>query len=166
MLEYFNIFMNWVDESGPLVRVPFVVGLLLLYLLIFRFIRNITRSLSAKITREKRYALRIQRQIIVSHEDISKIAVSLVRATGLIIAIVIGFSLLNMAMGLFEQSRTLAGNLLELTLEAIGFVIQGFIDYIPSLLVIIVVLLIVRFILHAMKLVFKGIGNGSIHIPG
>ncbi|MDH4018048.1 MAG: mechanosensitive ion channel family protein [Xanthomonadales bacterium] len=166
MLEYFNIFMNWVDESGPLVRVPFVVGLLLLYLLIFRFIRNITRSLSAKITREKRYALRIQKQIIVSHEDISKIAVSLVRATGLTIAIVIGFSLLNMAMGLFEQSRTLAGNLLELTLEAIGFVIQGFIDYIPSLLVIIVVLLIVRFILHAMKLVFKGIGNGSIHIPG
>lgn len=166
MLEYFNMFMNWVDESGPLVRVPFVVGLLLLYLIIFRFIRKATRSLSAKITREKRYALRIQRQIIVSHEDISKIAVSLVRATGLIIAIVIGFSLLNMAMGLFEQSRTLAGNLLELTLEAIGFVIQGFIDYIPSLLVIIVVLLIVRFILHAMKLVFKGIGNGSIHIPG
>ena len=166
MLEYFNIFMNWVDESGPLVRVPFVVGLLLLYLLIFRFIRNITRSLSAKITREKRYALRIQKQIIVSHEDISKIAVSLVRATGLTIAIVIGFSLLNMAMGLFEQSRTLAGSLLEVTLEAIGFVMQGVIDYIPSLLVIIVVLLVVRFILHAMKIVFKGIGNGTIKIPG
>ena len=166
MIEYFNMFMHWVDESSPLIRIPFVVGMLLLYLLIFRFIRKMTTSLSAKITREKRFALRIQRQVIVSHDDISKIMVSLVRATGLIVAIVIGFSFFNMAMGLFEQSRTLAGNLLEVTLEAIGFVMQGVIDYIPSLLVIIVVLLIVRFILHAMKIVFKGIGNGTIKVPG
>ena len=166
MIDYFNMFMNWVDESGPLVRVLFVVGLLLLYMLIYQFIRKVTTSLSAKITREKRFALRIQRQVIVSHEDISKTMVALVRATGLIVAMVIGFSLLNMAMGLFEQSRTLAGNLLEVTLEAIGFVMQGVIDYIPSLLVIIVVLLIVRFILHAMKIVFRGIGNGTIKVPG
>ena len=166
MIEYFNMFMHWVDESSPLIRIPFVVGMLLLYLLIFRFIRKMTTSLSAKITREKRFALRIQRQVIVSADEISKIMVSLVRATGLIVAIVIGFSFFNMAMGLFEQSRTLAGNLLEVTLEAIGFVMQGVIDYIPSLLVIIVVLLIVRFILHAMKIVFKGIGNGTINVPG
>jgi small-conductance mechanosensitive channel len=69
-------------------------------------------------------------------------------------------------MGLFEKTRNLATNLLELTLNSIGFVIQQIIDYIPSLLVIIVVLLVVRFLLHVLRVVFRGIGNGRINIPG
>jgi len=96
----------------------------------------------------------------------STIIVWLIRATGLIIALTIGFSMLNMAMGLFEGSRTLAGKLLELTFESIGFVVQQVIDYIPSLLVVIVVLMAVRFILHVLKLIFKGIARGRISIPG
>jgi len=166
MTEYLTIFMNWVDESGPLVRVPFVVGLLTLYYLIFRFIRNVTRRLSAKVTNEKRFCLRIQSQVIVSANDVSKIIVSLIKAAGLLIAILIGFSFLNMALGLFEWGRSLAGDLLQLSLISIGFVIQQIIDYIPSLLVIVVVLLVVRFILHVLKLVFNGIAKGRINIPG
>ena len=166
MADYITQFMQWLDQSGPLVRAPFVAGLLLLYLLIFRFIRRITNRLAIKVTDEKRVSLRIQSQVIVSARDMSNIFVWLIRATGLVIAIFIGFSFLNMAMGLFEKSRNLATNLLELTLDSIGFVIQQIIDYIPSLLVIIVVLLVVRFVLHVLRLVFKGIGNGRIKIPG
>jgi small-conductance mechanosensitive channel len=166
MTEYLDIFMNWVDESGPLVRVPFVVGLLILYYLIFRFIRNVVRRLSDKVTNEKRFRLRIQSQIIVSANDMSKIIVALIKATGLLIAMLIGFSFLNVGLGLFEWGRSLAGDLLRLSLASIGFVIQQVIDYIPSLLVIVVVVLIVRFILHVLKLVFKGIARGRINIPG
>jgi len=166
MTEYITQFMQWLDESGPLVRAPFVAGLLVLYLLIYRVIRRITNRLAAKVTEEKRVALRIQSQVIVSAKDMSKIFVWLIRATGFVIAIFIGFSFLNIALGLFERTRNLATNLLELTLSSIGFVIQQIIDYIPSLLVIIVVLLIVRFVLHVLRLVFKGIGNGRISIPG
>jgi small-conductance mechanosensitive channel len=78
----------------------------------------------------------------------------------------IAISFLNMAMGLFEWSRSLAGNLLELILTSVGFIVQQIIDYIPSLLVIVIVLLVVRFLLHVLGLVFKGIGNGRIKIPG
>jgi len=166
MTEYIDLFMQWVDESGPLVRVPFVAGLVLLYWLIYRFIKKIVTSISSMITDEKQFTLRIQSQVIVSDKDMSTIIVWLIRATGLIIALMIGFSMLNMAMGLFEGSRTLAGKLLELTFESIGFVVQQVIDYIPSLLVIIVVLMVVRFILHVLKLVFKGIARGRISIPG
>lgn len=166
MTEYLTIFMNWVDESGPIVRVPFVLGLGLIYYLIFRFIRNITRSLAEKVTSERRFALKIQSQVIVSNKDMANIIVWLIRSTGLLLAIVIAFSFLNVALGLFEWGRSLAGNILLLAFEAVGFVVQRVIDYIPSLLVIIVVLLIVRFILHVLRLVFKGIGNGRIQIPG
>jgi len=166
MTEYIDLFMQWVDESGPLVRVPFVAGLVLLYWLIYRFIKKIVTSLSSMVTDEKQFTLRIQSQVIVSDKDMSTIIVWLIRATGLIIALTIGFSMLNMAMGLFEGSRTLAGKLLELTFESIGFVVQQVIDYIPSLLVVIVVLMAVRFILHVLKLIFKGIARGRISIPG
>lgn len=167
MTEYFDSsFMHWLDTSGPLVRAPFVVGLLLLYALVFRFIRKITRSLCAKVEGEKRFALRIQKQVIVSANDMIKIIQALIRTIGLVVAILIGFSVLNLALGLFEWSRGLASDLLLLTLESIGFVFQQIIDYIPSLLVIVVVLLVVRFLLHVLKLVFAGIGKGRIKIPG
>ena len=166
MTEYIDLFMQWVDESGPLVRVSFVAGLILLYWLIYRFIKKIITSLSSIVTDEKQFTLRIQSQVIVSDKDMSTIIVWLIRATGLIIVILIGISFLNMAMGLFEWSRSLAGGLLVLMLESVGFVLQQVIDYIPSLLVVIVVLMVVRFILHVLKLVFKGIARGRINIPG
>ena len=166
MTEYIDLFMQWIDESGPLVRVPFVVGLVLLYWLIYRFIKKVIAKVSSIITDEKQFTLRIQSQVIVSDKDMSTIIVWLIRATGLIIALVIGVSFLNMAMGLFEWTRSLAGDLLALMLESVGFVLQQAIDYIPSLLVIVVVLLVVRFILHVLKLVFKGIARGRISIPG
>jgi len=166
MTEYIDLFMQWIDQSGPLVRVPFVIGLALLYWLIFRFLKKIISSLSSIVTDEKQFTLRIQSQVIVSDKDMSNIIVWLIRATGILIAILIGVSFLNMAMGLFEKSRSLAGTLLELTFESVGFVIQQVVDYIPSLMVVIVVLLVVRFILHVLKLVFKGIARGRISIPG
>jgi hypothetical protein len=162
MTEYVNAFMQWIDETGPLIRVPFVIGLALLYWLIFRFIKRVTRGLADKFTNEKRFALRIQSQVIVSANDMTRIIVWMIRAIGLTVAILIGFSFLNMAMGLYEWSRGLASDVLSASLEAIGFVIQQIVDYIPSLLVIVVVLLVVRFILHVIKLVFVGIGNGRI----
>jgi small-conductance mechanosensitive channel len=166
MTEYISEFMHWLDASGPLVRAPFVVGLFLLYVLIYRFLRKVVGSISNKIKTERRFSLKIQSQVIVSKTDMSNIIVWLIRAIGLIIAILIGISMLNMAMGLFEKSRSLASGLLDLTLESVGFVFQQIIDYIPSLLVIIVVLVVVRFILHVLKLVFKGIAKGRINIPG
>lgn len=166
MTEYITMFMSWVDESGPLIRIPFVIGLLLVYMLIYRFIRKITNGLSANATDEKQFTLRIQSQVIVSDRDMTKFIVWLIRAVGVIVAILIGISFLNMAMGLFEWSRSVAGELLTMSLSAIGFVIQKFIDYIPSLMVIVVVLLVVRFILRVLNIVFRGIGNGRITIPG
>ena len=166
MPEYLTEFVKWVDQSSPLVRAPFVAGLIFIYWLIFRLIKKVAHRLSEKVTNEKKVALKIQNQIIVSDKDMTKIIVSLIKASGLILAVVIGIPLLNMAMGLFEWSRSLAGNLLELILTAVGFIVQQVIDYIPSLMVIIIVLLSVRFLLHVLSLVFKGIGNGRIKVPG
>jgi len=166
MTEYIDLFMAWIDETGPLVRAPLVVGLIFVYWLIFRFIKKITANLSSKVINEKQFTLRIQSQVIVSDNDMSNIIVWLIRGSGLLIAVMIGISFLNMAMGLFERSRSMAAEVLELALESLGFVIQEIVNYIPSLLVIIIVLLVVRFILHVLKLVFKGIGKGRIQIPG
>ena len=166
MTEYIDVFMQWIDSSGPLVRVPFVIGLCLLYMLIYQFIRKIVTGLANKVTTERRFSLKIQSQVIVSKKDMSNIIVWLIRVVGLLVAILMGFSFLNMALGLFEWTRGLASNLIELSLESLGFVFQQVINYIPSLLVIIIVLVVVRFILHVLKLVFKGIGGGKISIPG
>ena len=73
--------MQWVDETGPLVRAPFVAGFILLYWLIFRFIKKITRKLADKVTNENHFALRIQSQVIVSAGDMTRIIVWLIRAT-------------------------------------------------------------------------------------
>ena len=50
MTEYFNNFMQWIDTSGPLVRVLFVVGLFLLYPLIYQFIKKMVSRITGSVT--------------------------------------------------------------------------------------------------------------------
>jgi small-conductance mechanosensitive channel len=166
MPELITEFMTRLDGSTPLVRVPFVIVLFLLFLVIYKTIRKITRRIAVKISREKRYALQIQSQEIVSAKEMNKFIVWFVHAFGLLVAFLIGISFLNVALGLFEQSRPMAGGLLTLILDSVGYVFQRIIDYIPSLMVIVVVLLIVRFLLHVVNIVFKGVAAGQISIPG
>ena len=66
MPEYMTEIMTWLDGSSPLVRFPFVILLFLFFLLFHETTRNISRRVSVKISREKRYALKIQSQEIVS----------------------------------------------------------------------------------------------------
>ena len=166
MTGYLDSLLQWVDMSGPMVRIPFLILLILLYYLIFRLIRNLAARISTRVTAERQLTLKVQNQEIVSDNDMSNIVVRLIRGVGLLIAIFIGFLFLNIALGLFEWGRNLALNLLSLTKESIGLVFQKIIDYIPDLLVIVVVLLIVRFVLHVLRIIFKGIDRGRINIPG
>lgn len=166
MTEFYDSFMFYLDQSIPAVRVLFIVALLLLYLLIYRLLKRVFNRISTKAEKEQSFAFKIQNQDIVSDEDATKIVLSAIRLVFLLVAIFIGFSFLNIALGLFEWSRELAAKLMTLTWDSIGYVFQKLIDYLPDLLVIIVVLLVVRFVLHVIRLIFKGIGNGRIQIPG
>ncbi len=62
MIEYLDDFMQWIDTSGPLVRVLFVFGLCLLYWLVNRIIKKLATGLSDKVTSERLFSLIIQNQ--------------------------------------------------------------------------------------------------------
>ena len=66
----------------------------------------------------------------------------------------------------FNWSRSLAVAVIGGIADALKSMAGGLVDYLPSLAVIIVVLFIARFLIHLLRLVFKGINKKRISFPG
>ena len=112
------------------------------------------------------HGLNIQRQRIFTEQDVARLLHGsnkwLRRATK---AILILF-FLNVIFVFFEWSREVAVSLISSTMLAVENVLLAVIDYLPDLLLIVVVVLVARFAVHLLKLVFDGISARRINIPG
>jgi small-conductance mechanosensitive channel len=110
--------------------------------------------------------LKIQRQRIFTEQEVA----SLLHGTNTWLRRLIkGFLLLafiNVIFVFFEWSREIAISIISGALLAAENVLAAIINYLPDLLVIIVVVLLARFVVHLLKLVFDGISARRISLPG
>jgi small-conductance mechanosensitive channel len=169
MTDSLNSLIQHLNLENPFIRVAVGIMLMLLFWAIYRFIRRLMRRLGDYLTVDEGShvkSLNIQDQEILSTEDVSKVLSGLLQASGWLAIGVIGLSISNAVLGLFEWSQKLSDSLTDLLLNSLTFIWQSFIDYLPDLVVIFVVLVIMRFILRVLKLVFDGIAHKRISIPG
>lgn len=110
--------------------------------------------------------LSIQRQRIFSQQDIVDMlhkAVTLLKwLLKLVLIVVFG----NAVFSAFEWSRDASMQVFGFIGDTLGTVASAIIGYLPSLAIIIIVVLISRFVIHLLKLVFDGISRNRIKVPG
>lgn len=111
-------------------------------------------------------ALRIQKQRIFSADDLSTLLRGLVRALSLALRALLLFLFVNVVFSFFEWSRKAALAVLEFVAEAFGMMVTSLVGYLPSLFIVIVVILIARYFVGLLKLVFDGMAKGRIALPG
>jgi len=73
---------------------------------------------------------------------------------------------LSTVLGLYPWTHALADRLFDLFLDPLAMVGSAFLDAVPNLAFIAILVLIARFVLKAMRLSFNGIENGSISFEG
>ena len=87
------------------------------------------------------------------------------RTLRIIVIIFIIATFLQYILGLFPWTNNIATYTLDLVLDPVRKMWIGFIGFIPSLVFLIVLFLVTRYLLKLIKLFFTGIENGGIVIP-
>jgi small-conductance mechanosensitive channel len=117
---------------------------------------------------ESRYAnaFTIQRQEILSADEVARVLSWAVTGVGWLLIALFVISVINAVLGLFTWTERLAERMYSLFIGTVSGIWTAIVDYIPDLLVIIVVIALMRLVLHVLKMVFDGIGTRRINIHG
>ncbi len=163
-VEYFDK----MDASSPMMRFIIagaVVGASLLCMLIARLIVRSRMKRLENLPSERFKPLRIQRQDLLSPEDMKAIRISIWMWVGRVITVVL---LLTAAIGALLTSRwTLewAARLIAMLVAPLKFSWFAIVDYIPNLLTIVIIVALARFLIHLIGMVFQGVKTKRIRIP-
>jgi len=110
--------------------------------------------------------LKIQRQRIMTGEDISRLMHGAIKWVQRAIKAILLLTFINVIFVFFEWSRQVAVAIIERAGSAIERMLIAIVAYLPDLLVVVVVILLARMVLHLLKVVFDGIAANRIRVPG
>jgi small-conductance mechanosensitive channel len=110
--------------------------------------------------------LQIQSVEIVRAEKINEFLKGGIKGTRLILVLLFFYIYLQLVLGFFPLTRPIAEQVFSYILSPLTTIGNGLIENIPNLLFIIILVLLVRYILKAMKIFFLGIEKERVAIPG
>ena len=88
----------------------------------------------------------------------------LLKALQLLIYLAVAYFYLNTVLGLFPWTRPAARVLLDLVLHPLVTMWTGFLDELPSLVFLVVLWFVVRYVLRVIRAFFRGVGSGRIKL--
>jgi small-conductance mechanosensitive channel len=112
------------------------------------------------------HGLSIQRQRIMTEEDISSLMHGTIKWLRRTLKAVLLLGFVNVIFVFFEWSRQVAVAIIERAALAIENVLIAVVAYLPNLLVVVIVIMLARLVLHLLKTVFDGIAARRIRLPG
>jgi small-conductance mechanosensitive channel len=137
----------------------FIVAIFLLSWLTAWMNRIITRRLKASVD-----LLENRSQKLISSVQLWKLINILFRTIKLIIIILLSLAFTGYILGLFPWTNNFAVSALRVFLKPVGDIGRAILNYLPSLVFLIFIILITRYLLKLVKMLFEGIGKGSVVI--
>ncbi len=89
------------------------------------------------------------------------VAYSIIRV---FLILIITISFVDYILALFPWTKAIAVDLLNIFLDPINNIFKGLLDYLPSLIFLVIIFIITRYIIKLIQLFFEGIANGGIVI--
>jgi small-conductance mechanosensitive channel len=136
----------------------------LLYKLVFRGFRALSRRVLKEDSQVQ--PLRIQKQEILSAQEMARILNRTVLTLSWVLRVFIIMLFINTVLGLFEWTREWAQLMAGLARKAIGGVWSGFVGYLPDLITAVFIIFLAHLTIKLCKLVFQGVERRRINLPG
>lgn len=158
--------------SGPkaviISNIILVIFTVFIFWLFYFIVTRVFRRLSRRVLKEdsRVQPLRIQKQEILSAQEVASILhrTFLVSSWALRLVIILWF--LNTVLGLFEWTRDIAAFIATSISNTIGGIWNSFIAYIPDLITALVIVAISYGVIHVCRLIFDGMARQRIKVPG
>jgi small-conductance mechanosensitive channel len=151
-----------IDSSLALLYTVFVVAILIL-------LHKVVPKIYGKIDawREAgRCALKIQRVELLSADQIAAGLTGTVRAIRIVLLVTLLYVYLTSVLSLFPWTRGISAALFAIVLSTLRAIGQAFTTYIPDVISIVVIILVTRYIIKLISLLFSGIRRGAITFSG
>lgn len=110
--------------------------------------------------------LRIQKLDILTSEQMTLSLIRLAKILRLLITLLLFYFYIPLVLSFFPWTRGISSQILHYILYPLSTVWTSFINYIPSLFFILVIAVITRYIIKAVKYIFTEIHKGHVIIPG
>ncbi|MGW8325743.1 MAG: hypothetical protein ACWGNI_08535, partial [Desulfobacterales bacterium] len=145
----------------------FITTIVLIAILIL--IRKFKHKIDSRI--DDRYkgwkkGIQIQKVEIVRAEQINKLLKGGIKGISIILVLIFLYIYLQLVLGFFPLTRPIAEAVFGYVLSPLKTIGNGFIKYIPNFIFLAVLILIVKYILKAMKIFFQGIEKKRVKIHG
>ncbi len=164
------LILNWFDQmdaASPVMRLIIgacIIGGALLMIGITRFIFGRKVKRLEALPESKYKPLRWQAQDLVSREDMRVFWVSMWKWGGLAVTLLFGLIGLTGLFMSFHWSSRLAARLIVMFGQAISYLWQAFAGYLPNLLTIVFILVVARYLIRLIGLIFEGIRSRRIYL--
>jgi small-conductance mechanosensitive channel len=103
---------------------------------------------------------------VLSEERISELVEGLVKAVHLAVLIALAYLYTTLLFSFFEFTKTWSASLIDYILKPLGIVFLAFINFLPNLFFIVVIIFVIRFVIKFIKLFFIEVEKGTITLPG
>jgi small-conductance mechanosensitive channel len=161
-------YFDHLDETSPMLRFIIagsVVVISLILLLITRFIIRRRMKHLEELPNESFRPLRLQAQDLLPSEDMKNIRIGAWLWLNRGFFVLFTFTALIGLLLTSNWTLNLAARLIALLIAPLKFSWFAAIDYLPNLLTIIVILVLMRFLIHFIGMIFEGIKSKRIRIP-
>lgn len=160
-------FFHQLDGEEPLARLMIagsviavsLISLVVTRLLIGRRVRHLESLIPSKFK-----PLRWQAQDLVSSEDMKNLWCSLWRAINWGITAIFSLVALIGVLMISPWTLSIAVSMIVTVVGVLNYLWLGLVGYLPNLFTILVILVVMRYLVHLIGLVFEGIRTRRIHI--
>ena len=162
-LQYFD----QLDASEPLIRLVIaasIVGVSILLLLISRIMLSRRVKRLEALPEGTLHPLRLQAQELVSSEDMKTLWVGVYRGLGWALNAVFGLTALTGILMTSHWTMSFAIRLIMLFLAVVEYMWTGFVGYLPNFFTIVFIVIVARFVIKIIGLIFEGIQGRRIHL--
>ncbi len=148
---------------GTLKTLLAVVVFSLLFMLLLRGVRRINLAIGAT---QRIQGVQIGTLEFFTAERVKALLVGVVKIFRLLTALLLFYLLLHLGLSFFPWTHQYAVMLYESLLEALAVIGRGIWDQTPSIIFLIVLILIARYVLKTLRFVFAQVEAGKITLPG
>jgi len=110
--------------------------------------------------------IKIQRVEVLSADQLASALITLLKGLRVFATLFLLYVWLTAALGIFPWTRVVSAQMLEAVLTTLKAIGQAFVTFVPNFMSIIVIVIVTRYVLKLVAMVFSGIGRGAISFPG
>ena len=141
------------------------IFLITILILISKFKHKIKNRIEDRFKTWKK-GIQIQSVELVRAEHINNLLEGSLKGIHVILVLILLYIYLQLVLSFFSLTRPIANQVFAYVLSPLKIIGNGFIEYIPNLIFIAVLILIVRYVLKALNIFFLGIEKGRVKIHG